>query len=79
MPLTDHAPVTLRFVFAACAAATRSPLSATQRTSIIMALHDPDWRPSAAGLPNTWGVVEAWYEGIQAQRPRMIKTLTQEA
>mgnify|MGYP001558755002 CR=1 FL=1 len=79
MPLTDHAPVTLRFVFAACAAATRSPLSATQRASIIMALHDPDWRPSAVGLPDTWATVEAWYEEVQAQRPRMIKPLTQEA
>ena len=79
MLLTDHAPVTLRFVFAACAAATRSPLNAMQRASIILALHDPEWMPSAAGLPDTWGVVEGWYEGVQAQRLRTIHTLTQEA
>ena len=77
MPLSDHAPVTLRFVFAACAAATRSPLSATQRASIIMALHDPDWMPSAAGLPDTWSVVEVWYERLQAQRPLVSNPMAQ--
>ena len=67
MPLTDHAPLTIRFAFACCAAATRSPLSATQRASIIMALHDPDWMPSAAILPDTWAVVEGWYAKVRSQ------------
>lgn len=71
MPLTDHAPKDLRFVFASCAASTRGPLSTTQRTAIIVALHDPEWVPSAAEIPNTWAVVEAWHAGANTEVPRL--------
>lgn len=78
MSLTDHALLSLRHAFASCAATTRSPLSATQRAAIIMALHDPQWVPTAARLPDTWDVVERWYAGVQGNTLNMAHTLTEE-
>lgn len=62
--MQTHHVSTVRFIFASCAAATNSPLSATQRAAIIMALHDPQWVPTAADIPDTWAVVEAWHAGV---------------
>lgn len=71
MPLTNHSPKALRFVFAACAATQSSPLNPTQRAAIIVAPHDPQWVPTVEELPHSWAVVAAWHAGVQeASRPR---------
>ena len=67
MPLSDLAPMTLRFVFAAAAADPRTSLSATQRAAIRVSLADETWCPRQAELPDTWATVAGWYERIQAQ------------
>ena len=65
MSLTDHAPATLRMLFAIA-----SGLSATQRAAIRVSLADETWYPRQKELPDTWGMVEAWYEKMQAQLQR---------
>lgn len=64
MPLTDHAPATLRMLFAACAADPRSPLSAAMRGAILTSLQHWAWTPEPRAMPQTCGLVEAWYEGL---------------
>ena len=78
MSLTDHAPATLRMLFAIASSTAASGLSHTQRAAIRVSLADETWYPRQKELPDTWGMVEAWYEKIQTQRPRIINTLTQE-
>ena len=72
MPLTDHAPATLRMLFAIASSTAASGLSHTQRAAIRVSLADETWSPRQEKLPDTWGVVEVWYEEAQAQRPRTI-------
>ena len=61
MPLTDHAPATLRMLFATCAEDPTSLLNATQRAAIRQSLTDWQWAPSPEELPETSAVVEARY------------------
>ena len=65
MPLNDQAPMTLRFVFAACAADPRTSLSATQRAAIRVSLADETWCPRQEELPDTWATVAGWFAGIE--------------
>ena len=74
MSLTDHAPSTLRMLFTIASAMDASGLTHTQRAAIRVSLADETWCPRQEELPDTWGVVEVWYERLQAQRPRMINT-----
>lgn len=64
MPLTDHAPATLRMLFTACAADPKSGLNATQRAAIWTSLTDWQWAPDPAAPPETAATVEAWYAGL---------------
>ena len=60
-PLATRPRLTIRLVWASCAADTTAPLSATQRAAIITGLADPAWTPTPETLPETWRVVSRWY------------------
>ena len=78
MPLIDHAPATLRMLFATCAADPTSLLNATQRAAIRQSLTDWQWAPRPDELPETSAVVEDWYAGMKGTRREGVCTLTQE-
>lgn len=60
-PLASRPRLTIRMAWAGCAADSRTPLTATQRTAIILSLADADWTPTAEALPETYRVVSLWY------------------
>lgn len=61
--------LTLRHMFAHCAADPRSPLHCTHRAVIIVGLADPTWIPTPDALPETWALVRQWHEeGLRRAR-----------
>lgn len=74
MPLIDLPPYTLRMVFAAAAADTHSSLSAAMRGAILTSLQRPAWVPNPQNIPQTWGLVEAWYAGVQGKSRQEVDT-----
>ena len=74
MVLVDHQPMTLRMLFAAAAADPRAPLSAAMRGAILASLQRPAWVPDPQAIPQTWGLVEAWYAGVQGKSRQEVDT-----
>ena len=78
IPLTDRAKNTLRMLFAAAAVDERNALSAAMRGAILMSLQRSTWVPDPQAMPQTWGLVNAWYEGLHGPRRQVVHTLKQE-
>lgn len=74
--LTPHDGVTLRMLWACCAADTFSPLSYTQRAAIWESLKDRTWIPDALTLPQTAEMVERWYAALQGTRRTVVEVMT---
>ena len=76
MPLIDLPPYTLRMVFAAAAADNRNALSAAMRGAILTSLQRSAWVPDPQAIPQTWGIVEMWHEGLEGKRLEIVHILT---
>ena len=75
-PYAELHPFVTRMVWACCAAVPSSPLSATQRESIVEGLKIPAWCPDRNTLPQTNAAVQQWYESLRGAQRQMIEAVT---